>query len=658
MVFRVLVALAALIALAHADSTFNLRWKKSGYESVSVSGDDLKARINNCFSQTNLTVQFSYGYTYDVSSSSDTSKPGYSTISCANNDGRVDMYSDMVWAIPRSGGDGECFRLAGGSISNLKPDATKTTFNQNFKYAVTRNLQVCAYDSYYTPWNDNSTTTGRDKQNAQNNVAVPKISYQADTWRIYASSWNGALNTGSDWAAVAQTCAGNCDANTLWKSPSNWLKTSTDGYPSVRSRQHAFVPNSATNSNAADNVEFPPCVMTSSWRCPPGYNSSATNAKECGYRTSNPSNQNYKSPLANNEVQEQIACGSSPELLARSSAFNGATGVSSTAFTSPTATTSSINSQKYLFTFAASALDSSIGIGEDIIGTNGLWSKIAQYAPTITHFDGRSVSSPVFSSKTFWLNNANSLKFKFANANSNYQQIGFSGIQNGAGTKNTVRLSTSLQAGTSSPPLQQVAFNRDTQEATFLAEKDLFSLSNQGSGDFGAVGNKYWARVQSSYDIEIKFFCNNIGTDPNSGTTGYPYRFNCDNTLVDWTTTPGQAWNTKDNVYPTLQRQFTSDTTRTGAWADKTISATSDPVYLGMFASATNAGYSVATAVPAVNGSPKLSQGNEIADKSAVAQEDQADGVALIGAGVVTLAVLGSLSICIGAAILGKLQAK
>lgn len=646
MVSRVLVALAALIALAHADSMFDLRFEGVEYEMITATG------VLDCFSNTNMTVQAGYGFEYDIDANADQSKPGYAAASCAGGtNGQVDMYADMVWAISRNGGDDQCLRFKGAAtLDNQKPDATKTTFNQNFKYAITRKLQVCAYDSNWQPWNPVSTTVGRDKQNKQNDNAKPKVSYQADTWKIYSSKWNKALETNGDWSQLSTWCAGNC-ANT-WTSPSNQLKGNEAYDTSFASPQEAFV----GGSGAGDNN--PACVGTSEWRCPAGQQTVANGGDACGFETTTATNLDYKKALSGSTAVEQIGCGSSPQLLARSANFGG---ITSAAFTKVAGSSmaTKIGSQAYVYTFKASDLDPTVGIHEDIVGTNGLWSQITQFTPTITHFQGKSVSSPEFSSKTFWLNNANTLKIKFANANTQYQQIGSSVNANNANT-NQIYLNTDLAvAGNNvAPPLQQVAFNRETQEATYLANKGRFSTTGQGSGNFGSVGSHYWARVYSSYTVQIKWTCNNLGgTDPNSGN-GYPYRFNCDSTIGTFVATPGQAWNKPKNTFPTLKRQFT--TTLYKNWDTKTFQATSDPVFLGMFASATNAGFSVASSVPAINGDAAkgVSTSDERLEKQAVAQEDQASGVALIGAGVVVLAVFGSLAICLGAAILGKLQAK
>lgn len=644
MVSRVLVALAALIALAHADSMFNLRFEGVEYETVTATG------VLDCFSNTNMTVQAGYGFTYDIDATADQTKPGFSGASCAGGtNGQQSMYADMVWAIPRNGEDAQCLRFSGAAqFTNLKPDATKTTFNQNFKYAITRNLQVCAYDSYWQPWNPASTTVGRDMVNKQNDNAKPMVSYQADTWKIYSSKWNTALATNGDWDDLSTWCAGNC-ANP-WTSPSNQLRNNAAYDVTFASPQEAFV----GGSGAGDNN--PACVGVSKWRCPAGQKTTANGGANCGFEVTTADNKDYKDALTGSTAVEQIACGSSPQLLARSANFGGVTSAAFTKIAGDSMATK-IGSQKYVWTFKASDLDPTVGIHEDIVGANGLWSKITQFAPTITHFQGNAVSSPEFSSKTFWLNNANTLKIKFANANTQYQQIGSSVNTNNANT-NKIYLSTDLAGGQITPALQQVAFNRETQEATYLANKGRFSTTNQGIGNFGSVGSQYWAVVFSQYSVQVKWTCNNLGgTDPNSAT-GYPYRFNCDNTVNMWTGTPGQAWNKPSNTYPTLKRQFTTALYK--VWDTKTFVATSDPVYLGMFASATNAGFSVASSVPAINGDAAkgVSPSDERQEKQAVAQEDQATGVALIGAGVVVLAVFGSLAICLGAAILGKLQAK
>jgi hypothetical protein len=650
MVSRVLVALAALIALAHADSNFNLRFQGTTYETVSAT-DAL-----DCFSKTNMTVDFSYGFTYDPTSDTDVTTEGYGVADCETN-GRVNMYADMVWAFPRGSvdnADAQCLRFSGAaSPSAQKPDATKTTFNQNFKYAITRSLQVCAYDSNWKPWNPASSTTGRDKTNKQNDEALPKISYQSDTWKIFSSKWNEDLATNGDWSAVSTWCAGNCGGAGLqsaWTNPSNQLYDDKAYNTDFDAPQEAFV--------GGTGDEFPDCVGKSEWRCPAGQKTSDN--KNCGFETTTAADKDYKDPLSSNTAEEQIACGSSASLLARSALFSSSDISSSSSDFNKVAGSSmatKIGSQIYKYTFKASDLDAKVGIHQDIVGANGLWSKITQFAPTITHFNGGSVSSPEFSSKTFWLNNANTLKFKFANGNAQYQQIGFSAAANSA-NQNKIYVADSLASAGTTPPLQQVAFNRDTQEATFLANKGRFSNANQGSGNIGSVGNHYWAHVQSSYTIETKWTCNNLGSDdPNSGT-GEPYRFYCDAKLAQWTSTPGQDWNKPSNQNPTLKRQFTKTLYKN--WVAQTISATSDPVYIGMFASATNAGYSVADSVPAVNGDAArgVSPSEERQEKQAVAQEDQASGVALIGAGVVVLAVFGSIAICLGAAILGKLQAK
>lgn len=643
MVSRVLVALAALIALAHADSTFDLRWQGNAYETVDAT-DAL-----DCFSKTNMVVDFSYGYQYEWDTDVETAN--YTEVSCAGGtNGQVNMYADMVWAFPRNGGAEQCLRFEGSaSVGTQKPDATKTTFNQNFKYAITRNLQVCAYDSYWKPWNPASTKTPLEKINTQNSNALPRISYQADTWKIYTSDWNGALTTGNDWSALSTWCAGNCvssgGSQTLWKNPSNQLYNDADYNTDFDAPQEAFV--------GGTDDEYPSCVTTSSWRCPTG---KTTN--KCGYEPITPDTEEYKKPVDGSTQVEQIACGSSPELLARSASFSG---IDSAKFTKVAGSSMStkISTTIYKYTFQASDLDDTVGIHEDVVGTNGLWSQITQFAPRITHFNGGSVSSPAFkSSKTFWLNNANSLKFKFANGNAQYQQLGFSGSAN-SGNKNKIYVNSNLgDTSSNTPPLQQVAFNRETQEATFLANQNRFNNGNQGSGDIGSVGSHYWARVESTYNVETKWTCNNLGgNDPNS-ETGMPYRFNCDQELDTFTDTPGQKWNKPSNQYPTLKRQFTKNLYKN--WDVQQFTATSDPVYLGMFASATNAGYSVADSVPAIDGDAAkgVSPSDERSEKQAVAQEDQASGVALIGAGVVVLAVFGSLAICIGAAILGKLQAK
>merc|ERR1711988_512569 len=158
----------------------------------------------------------------------------------------------------------------------------------------------------------------------------------------------------------------------------------------------------------------------------------------------------------------------------------------------------------------------------------------------------------------------------------------------------------------------------------------------------------------------MKWTCKNIGSTPDN-TDKYPYRFSCDH-MIDgtngWTTTPGQKYKNSQNQYPTLERQFTK--VAYNNWMSYDFTATSDPVYLGQFISATNAGFSVATPVAAVDGSAAkaTTPQEEATEKQTTAAEDQATGVALIGAGVVVLAVFGSLAICIGAAILGKMQAK
>jgi hypothetical protein len=649
MVSRVLVALAALIALAHADSNFNLRFQGTTYETVSAT-DAL-----DCFSKTNMTVDFSYGFTYDPTSDTDVTTEGYGVADCETN-GRVNMYADMVWAFPRgsvANADAQCLRFSGAaSPSAQKPDATKTTFNQNFKYAITRSLQVCAYDSNWKPWNPASSTTGRDKINKQNDEALPKISYQADTWKIYSSKWNGNLETDGDWEDVSTWCAGNCGVSQdAWTNPSNQLKSNAAYDTDFDAPQFAFV--------GGTTDEFPDCVAKSEWRCPVGQKTSDN--KNCGFETTTAASKDYQDPLSSNTAIEQIACGSAPSLLARSASFTNSDISESDSDFNKVATGSSmvtkIGSQIYKYTFQASDLDQDVGIHQDIVGANGLWSKITQFAPTITHFNGGSVSSPEFSSKTFWLNNANTLKFKFANGNAQYQQIGFSAAANSA-NQNKIYVADNLASTGNTPALQQVAFNRDTQEAIFLANKGRFLTGNQGSGNIGSVGSHYWAHVKSSYTVETKWTCNNLGSEnPNSGV-GEPYRFYCDATLAQWTSTPGQKWNKPSNENPSLKRQFTK--TLYKDWVSQDIDATSDPVYIGMFASATNAGYSVAASVPAVNGDAAkgVSPSDERSEKQAVAQEDQASGVALIGAGVVVLAVFGSIAICLGAAILGKLQAK
>lgn len=661
MVSRVLVAMAALIAVAHAQdsSTFALRWTPNNWEVVSGTFE----KPTDCFARTNLTLPFTYGFTYD-SSFTGTGEAAPNSIeaqSCGNAEGRVNMYSDMVFAYPRdANANPVCLRkLSGGSIGNLnKPDDTQTTFNQNYKYAITRNLQVCLYDSRFAPWNTNRSPSfsPKQQQDQENADAVIKVSYQADTWTIYASNWDGSLSsTSSDWASINTWCAGHCatvgSTGVVWENPSNELYNGVNFSPSGRDQ---------------DPFRNGDCQEQSGWTCDP---SASDPIKSCTFAVGPSDATNYR-PAATGGANdatpvEMSACGSSNQLLARSANFNHA-GFDVDNFnklTGLTATNAPGTTTPYLYTVTPDQLDQTIGIHEDIIK---MWTQVSSmFAPTITHFQGKAVSVPNYKKgKTFYLNNGDLATFKFNNANTEYNQIGYATADtNDDNNWNKVMLSSDLGAGSSAPELTPVAFDRTNGEASFLAQNGRFSSSGQGDGDFGVVGRHYWARVWSQYRVQFQWTCINIGQtdagvyDPMSGTK-YPYRFSCDDKIADYISTPGQKYNNNANKFPTMKRQFTQ--TLYKQWSSTyTFSATSDPVYLGQFISATNNGFSVATPVAAVDGSAAraTTPQEDATAKQTTAAEDQATGVALIGAGVVVLAVFGSLAICIGAGILGKMQA-
>lgn len=673
MVSRVLVAMAALIAVAHAQTEFALRWTPNiNWEMVSGTFTRDSSPLD-CFANTNLTLPFTYGYTYEsnFTGTGEAAPASIGAKSCGNDDGRIDMYSDMVFAYPRdANANPVCLRklTSTASIGNLnKPDATQTTFNQNFKYAITRTLQVCLYDSRFAPWNDQRVPS--IVENVQKNAdAELKVSYQSDSWKIYTSNWDGALQAGQadqDWEDISDWCAGNCDGGSgsgsagsgdAWTNPSNTLYGTAVFSPTGRVQ----APFKTTDG----------CGAQSSFTCAP---SASDPIKSCGFAAGTATATNYRVAVtggANDAPPvEQSACGTSNELLARSASFNHA-GFNVDTFnefdmTTLTAANAPGTATPYLYTVTPAMLDQNIGIHEDIIA---MWGQVTMFAPTITHFQGAAVYGPNFQpGRTFYLNNGDLAIFHFNQANTEYNQIGFATAALTSAV-NRVYLSNDLSgsigsiAGTadSGDGLTQVAFDRTSGMASFLAQNGRFSSSGQGSGEFGEVGKHYWARVWSTYSVQMKWTCKNIGSTPDD-TTKYPYRFSCDY-MIDgtdgWTSTPGRKYKNNANQYPTMRRQFT--TVNYNNWMPYTFSATSDPVYLGQFVSATNAGYSVAPSVAAVNGdAARATTPQEDATmKATTAAEDQATGVALIGAGVVVLAVFGSLAICIGAGILGKMQAK
>jgi hypothetical protein len=690
MISRVLAALATFVVLANADSTFDLQWMNDyGYYTYAAATTPLA-----CFANTNKTVLFSYGTATETDSTANTIKGGADSHGCHQNGGandkdNVEFYGDMIWALPRGGGAGVCFgalpnKVTGSyptwstnatstpDLDHLKPagNAADTVFNQNFKYIITRKLHVCAYDSEYAPENPSKTDDGTsagaaatadDRKAGQNTAAKPKVAYRADNWNIYSSNWNGGV-TNVAWSSISTVSAGFAD----------WTTNPSSSYVSGTTADGDYLETLAFNDD---------CQHRSSVTFAQGSsNDAADNLVTIGSLYENPSTTGdalYKeqyqvkavvSGKANNAA-ERIGCASSASLIARSSNLTSTernTFVSGTKFGGSAKPTFANDN----YDLTSLVKNSNIGVHNDVVGTAGLWAKLNTYGSTITHFQGAAVSEPNFvTGKTFFLNNGQTVKFKFSGANTDYRQIGNS---QGVG-KNKVKIATSISgAGDDvSTKLEAVAFNKNTEEITFQAQKDPQFNRNQGSsslggGDFGIVGAHFWAIAESDYTVEYKFSCANIGVAPTTTTidSSFPYQFYCDHTQADWLVA-NPTYATSKARYPLYDRVFNGGDAGnqvTTTWASSTLTTTADPVYIGQLTSVTNNGFSVADGVPAIDGSaeaategvPTLDQ----AAKQATAAEDQATGVALIGAGVVVLAVFGSLAICIGAAIQGKMGAK
>jgi hypothetical protein len=635
MIARIIFALAVCVAATQA---FDLRDQPLPYSIV-----DANSSIE-CFSKTAFKVHFSYGKSF-TSQTGDQTTTAYPSISCGSTNGRTLVYGDMVWAIARDSStaclqftDMNGLPMVAGNLDSFKPNATLTTFNQNYKYLVTRQLGACAFDSNYKVIHTPNTKTADELKEFQNANAQVKVSYQFDSYKIYVSKWDEELKSGSngqDWESVSAYCAGNCDVNTMWKNPSNNIATGT--FNSSRSDDEKFYFGTA-GANAGN------CQQTSTWTCAPG----TLDTQNCGYKTTEDGDTGYNALLdtsstnsaPNTITTEKIACGSSAELLARSADY------SETAIPDDKTAGSTKDAQNVI----TAPVLSSIGIHQDILGSNGLWVKLMRFNPTITHFQGNAVSGAEYqANKVFQLNNQELVDFTFMQSNTDYKTMGYATALN----MNKVYVLNNLGAlgNTNAVSLTPVAFDRSSQTANYangqvFTKGSISQTNGLGNSQIGNVGEHFWAFVKSTYAFQWKWTCKNRGTS-NQGTV-FPYRFNCDWTASEWTSTSGKAYNNGQHQYPNLMRQFTAS--KFNQYADETISATSDPVFLGTLNSVTNQGFALATAQEGINGKRVDSPTESIA----TASNDQADAIKLIGAGVVTLAVLGSVAIIVGGFLIGK----
>jgi len=709
MIARNLVA-ALLVAVVAAQSTFDYQDMDAPTFRIIAGTEETPMTPKICFDGAETTLpDFTYGTGEVVSlSGSDapsngdigaqTTTPAQPAVHCGNDAGRTMLFKDRAWAITRSG-DGHCLSfMVNGTYNAFSPSgqtykpSTNNPYNQNFRYVITRSIWACRYDSQPTLLGStfDVTTSNSDfsqkqidakKLELRNGQSEPKIAYKAEKWTVYESKWNAAF-------IAAKTMHVGTDSADYWANPRNQNAgrgTQTEPFLEECEAQSGLSCDPETRYTNSSSA----CFATpqenrdlndndsGDGSCLPARPTSGTdNNRITSLTTSTPANC-FKIKVSN--TQERRSCATSVQLLARSSGFTSTT-----------------------YTPSNTGIQNDLGIWNDVFGAAwDTWSNTdmttrvhglvghlfvaAAHHPSITRVGNSRTTGPEFSaSKAFWLNNQKSLDVTFSNSNTDASQLGFVARSSNSQT-NKLNLVTTLNAVTGNEidanTLFSVGFDASKQTQMYQVNHEgAFGTDDLGSTNIGLKPSyHYWAYAVSTYEYRYQWFCQNIGSNDPNDKAGYPYRFSCDNKYagdMGWTTTPGQAYNSDDNKYANQARQFATngdsdardgadsesyvDTVFNTMMQSSSLSMTSDPVFVGYLSSLTNAGYQIADAEFGVNGarSDDYLSADEQNYKNTIANENYGNGQLLIGAGVVTLAVLFSVAMCVAAGLHGKLSAK
>lgn len=556
-----------------------------------------------CFESTKVDIPFSYDTSDETSDDGTTVTPGEPAQSCGNTAGRVnDVFSDRVWAVKRGGtvDTGDCLDLWSGAAQKPATWTSQNLYLETIADSLRANQANDVLNAPYRLIITRQLWACKYDSNVdnprRNTRAAPRVALRREEWKIYHIDFDST--TLDPLISNSFSLSAGATSSFAWRVPSTSGETKSFYKP------------------FADGQTF--CQEQSTETCKPGSTSNCADADKI----------------------ESYGCASSAQLLARAKQTNY----------SPT---------DEFKTFPGLTKDF---FGDAVDGKSGLVADLwARVSTRIAAFKGKRISTStpnaeIVSGRYLDVIQGSPIEVVL----SNFQES--TGFYTGSNFNANIGLIGSKPAvfGSAGSVLlsnEQLEFDPATSSITVSIDDDL-------------PQSHYWATLESDFSLRANWTCMSVGTteaaptseqvvDSSAEGTYGRFRYNCDETFLTATTTPGVPYNDPDATYPASQRLyrgFNEEEPFTPLNNVVTVdSLKADPVYIGFLRSlAITESYDMASVEEAVNGSPRLSQSQGIGTLFVDGASKQSDAWFMTGVATVLISVFFPLSWCFGNAILGK----
>jgi hypothetical protein len=593
---RQLLAVVAVCACIQADSQFDLKWKTY----FQVTAD---ATPKLCFQNTKTVIPFNYeeAAVTGTSANNYVTKAAVDELNCGVADGRIEnLFSDRVWAVPRGSAvsAGECLDLLDGE----------------------------AYDTSFDGATFLTANVLRLRSNATNlpyRLVVTRNLWACKYDSVLDNGYTGGVFDAADVGAALPKVALRREKWTVYALEDSGTSLE-ELYTTAAGSTEAAAFNSPESSDSSSFYEpfaggSATCVRGSRSTCKPRATTQCSTSEQI----------------------ESYGCASSAQLFARSGGYR--------------APSESFNE------FPGLGVDF---FGPDVTGSSGLVAELfARVDVTIESWFGFAMESrTMVPGRSLSQNNQKSQTIVLGNL-PNYSefetQLGFVTQSNDMAFK--FRVSTSPSGAATSVAAPLVSFN---------AESGTISYFNSWTQlDGASIGGHYWSSLISDFELNVNWTCRSIGSTKDApvpadilainATTYGRFRFNCDSTYSQATTTPGRTYNdlVPDQPYPAVPRQYIGYAANAPFTAVRDVISVSnfngDRFYIAQYTDGTNTPYKVADNAEGINNELSRSN-NDDAYAAFYGSNKRGDGWRLWGAGTVVLAVFVSIAVCIAASVLAK----